>query len=404
MKKNIFRSFYSTLFIGPSTDTVTMQKIWDSEEIFFEGDLYFRRLIEDINRAKRSISIEVYIFAEDTLGHKIQEALIQARKRGVRVQIIIDGIGSHELSNNFLQKFYKIGIRVKVYNPLPFYHPLYGKLNFSKKFRILNKRALRINKRNHRKIFIIDERTLYTGSFNISATHTSDHYELAWQDTGVRVTGDRVEFATLNFKKNWKLRDYYRYKKYLRKKRVRFQWKHFPLRLNQNLLMRNYFYNDLISRIKNAESRIWLTTPYFIPKRRLIRLIARAAQRGVDVTILISDKSDVAIFQTLQYFYYGYLLKKGVKIYHYTNSILHAKNFIIDDWMTIGSSNLNHRSFLHDLEVDLIISEENNKWLISKHFEDSLSEENRITQNVLDHRPWYDKLLGRILFTFKYWF
>jgi len=381
-----------------------MEKIWDSEEVFFEGDLYFKRLLEDIERAKRSISIEVYIFAEDILGLKIQEALIRARKRGVRIQIIVDGIGSHHLSTFFLQKFYRAGIRIKVYNPLPFYHPLYGKLNWSKKFYILNKRALRINKRNHRKIFIIDEKILYTGSFNISSTHTSDHYELAWQDMGVRVTGSNVEFGTLNFKKNWKLRDYYRYKKYLRKKKTHFQWKNFPLRLNQNLLMRGYFYNDLVSRIKGAQERIWLTTPYFIPKRKLIRLLARAAQRGVDVAILISDKSDVPIFQTLQYFYYGYLLKKGVRIFHYTNTILHAKNFIIDDWMTIGSSNLNHRSFLHDLEVDLIISEEENKKLISQHFEESLLEGNRITQLVLDQRPWYDKLLGRIFFTFKYWF
>lgn len=381
-----------------------MTKSWSSEDIFFEGDLYFKRLLEDIENAQNSISVEVYMFSEDSLGSKFQEALIRARQRGVLVQVMVDGIGSHELTQGFFNRFYDEGIKVKVFNPLPFFHPLYGQLNWSKKFSILNKRALRINKRNHRKIFIIDETILYTGSFNISATHTSDHYELAWQDMGVRVTGPNVEFATLNFKKNWKLRDYYRYKKYLKKKKTHFHWKSFPLRLNQNLLMRRFFYHDLLKRISNAEQRIWLTTPYFIPKRRLIKMLARAAQRGVNVTLLVSDRSDVPIFQTLQYFYYGYLLKKGVKIYHYTNTVLHAKNFIIDDWMTIGSSNLNHRSFLHDLEVDLIISEEVNKQLIEEHFKQSLHDDNKITKKVLDQRPWYDKLLGRIFFTFKYWF
>src|SRR5690606_1652255 len=320
-----------------------------------EGDLYFQSLLQDIQEAQKSITIEVYMFSEDTLGLKIQDALIKARERGVHIQIIIDGIGSHELSTSFLKRFYESGIRIKVYNPLPFYHPLYGKLNWSKKFLITNKRALRINKRNHRKIFIIDESILYTGSFNISAPHTSYHYDLAWKDMGVRVSGESVSFGTLNFKKNWKLRDYYRYRKFLKKKKSLFQWKQFPLRLNQNLLMRNYFFNDFVRRIKKSQKRIWLTTPYFIPKRRRIKLLARAAQKGVDVTILISDKSDVPFFQTLQYFYYSYLLKKGVKIYHYTNTVLHAKNFIIDDWITIGSSNLNHRSFIHDLEADFII-------------------------------------------------
>lgn len=381
-----------------------MEEFWQTEDIFFEGDLYFASLLADISRAQQSISMEVYMFSEDRLGHKIQEALIAARERGIHIQIIIDGIGSHNLSRDFLEKFYQAGIRIKVYNPLPFFHPLYGNLKWHKKFAITNKRALRINKRNHRKIFIIDESILYTGSFNISSTHTSDHFELAWKDLGVRVTGDDVKFATLNFKKNWKLRDFYRYKKLLRKKKIHFQWKHFPLRLNQNLLMRNFFYIDLVGRLKKAQDRIWLITPYFIPKRRIIKLLARAAQRGVDVTIIISDKSDVALFQTLQYFYYGYLLKKGVKIYHYTNTVLHAKNFIIDDWMTIGSSNLNHRSFIHDLEVDLLITKEGNKELIVKHFEESLLTADRVTQEVLDQRPWYDKLLGRILFTFKYWF
>lgn len=381
-----------------------MDNIWESEEVFFEGDLYFQRLLQDISQAKQSITIEIYMFCEDKLGLKLQEALIQARIRGIQVQIIIDGIGSHKLSRAFMDQFYQNQIRVKVYNPIPFFHPLYGKLNWSKKFSVLNKRALRMNKRNHRKIFIIDECILYTGSFNITSIHTSDHFELAWKDMGVRVTGEKVVFGVLNFKKNWKLRDFYRYKKNLQKKKVHFHWKSFPLRLNQNLLMRNYFYNDLINQIKTSQTRIWLTTPYFIPKRRIIRLLARAAQRGVDVKVLISDKHDVPFFRTLQYFYYGYLLKKGVKIYHYTNTVLHAKNFIIDEWITIGSSNLNHRSVIHDLEVDLIISDAENKERITHHFTDSIQEENKITQEILNLRPWYDKLLGRIFFTFKYWF
>lgn len=110
------------------------------------------------------------------------------------------------------------------------------------------------------------------------------------------------------------------------------------------------------------------------------------------------------MFRTLQYFYYDYLLKKGVKVFHYTDTVLHAKNYIIDDWITIGSSNLNHRSYLHDLEVDLIIQDEKNKELIEQNFIESTSQENSITMEKLIARPLVDRLLSRLFFLFKYWF
>lgn len=385
-------------------DKPDMESYWLSEQVYFEGDDYFRSLLQDIDAAKSSITIEVYMFLNDSLGKKVQEALIRARERGVHIQIIVDGIGSYEMDQKFIDRLHQVGIKLRVYNPLPFYHPFYGNLTWLKKFRVTHKRTWRMNKRNHRKIFIIDEDILYTGSFNITAIHTTEHTEKAWQDMGVRVTGPNVKFGTLNFKKNWKLRDYTRYKRYLRKSGSQFSWKTFPLRLNQNLLMRKFFFNELLRRLRTSESKIWLTTPYFVPKRKLIRALAQASRRGVDVTVLISQKSDVPFFRTLQYFYYGYLLKNNVKIYHYTNTVLHAKNYIIDDWMTIGSSNLNHRSFLHDLEVDLIILSDENKKKVEEHFQSSLVQENKITQDVLDKRHWLDKLVGRILFTFKYWF
>jgi cardiolipin synthase len=244
---------------------------------------------------------------------------------------------------------------------------------------------------------------MYTGSFNITAVHTRLHSEKAWKDIGVRVTGENVKFAVLNFKRMWKLRDYYRYKKQNRK--IPFTlWKQSPLRLNHSLLMKSYFYHDLLKRIKTSQNRIWLTTPYFIPKRRIIRAIGMAAKRGVDVRILISSRSDVLLFRTLQFFYYPYLLKKGVHIFMYTDAVLHAKNFIIDGWTTVGSSNLNHRSFMHDLEVDLIIQDENNVKLIENDFINSTKPLNEVTPNLLKQRPIWDRFLARLFFLFKYWF
>ena len=292
---------------------------------------------------------------------------------------------------------------VKMYNPLPFYHPYYGKLSFIRKLQGFGARMWRLNRRNHRKIITVDHTIMYTGSFNFTAEHTIDHLEKPWKDMGVRVTGDHVKFAVLNFKKIWKLRDFYRYKKQL-KGTVNLNWRQSPIRLNHTLFMKRYYYKNFLQKIQKAEKRIWLMTPYFIPKRRLIRTLGKAAKKGVDVRVIISLKTDVQFFRWLQYFYYAYLLKKGVKVYQYTDSVLHAKSYIIDDFITIGSTNLNHRSFIHDLEVDLAIQDSDNKKNIEDHFLTSTMTQKTITLEGLKHRPLWDRILSRLFFLFKYWF
>lgn len=380
-----------------------MNVTWDSEKIYLDGDLYFEDLILDISNAKSYISIEMYIFSDDPLGRKIVDHLIDARKRGVKIQIIVDGIGSYHFFDGLHRILKQYDIKFKMYNPLPFYHPYYGNQNILRKIQVFFLRIFKINQRNHRKIITIDNSILYTGSFNITAEHTRLHFEKAWKDMGIRVTGNLVHFSVLHFKKIWKLRDYLRYKKSI-KDLSSPDWKKAPIRLNQSLLKKRFFYQEFLNRINHAEEKIWLMTPYFIPKRRLIRLLGKAAHKGVDVKIIISKNTDVSIFRTLQYFYFGYLIKKGVKIYQYTDTILHAKNFIIDKWMTIGSTNLNHRSFLHDLEIDLIIQREENKVEIVNNFISSTQMSSLINLETLKNRPLVDKILSRLFFLFKYWF
>lgn len=379
-----------------------MPNFWNSEEVFFDGDEYFDRVINDIDNAQEYITIEIYIFNDDIIGKKIASHLINAHLRGVKIQVIVDGIGSYSFFNKLNDVFVKKGIVVKMYNPLPFYHPYYGKLGLLKKIQVFGTRMWRMNRRNHRKIITIDQNIMYAGSFNITAEHTKYHSEKPWKDMGVRVSGHHVKFAVLNFKKIWKIRDYYKYKRYL-KRSVNLNWKQSPLRLNHTLFMKRYFYKSFLQRIHKSKDKIWLMTPYFIPKRRFIRALGKAAKRGVDVRVIISQNTDVSFFKWLQYFYYTYLLKKGVKVYQYTDSVLHAKNYIIDDFMTIGSTNLNHRSFMHDLEVDLVITEDQNKQEINEHFLKSTTNQKTLTLEGLKQRPMWDRALSRIFFLFKYW-
>ncbi len=380
-----------------------MLNFWDNEEIFLDGDQYFDHLIKDMAAAKTTITVEMYIFNDDLLGKRIVEALILASQRSVKVQVIIDGVGSYLFYDKIHGLLKSYGISVKMYNPLPFFHPYRGQLTLIKRLHVFLMRMWRLNKRNHRKIITIDQSIMYAGSFNFMVESTSMHTQTPWKDMGVKVSGENVQFAVLQFKRVWKLREYYRFKKKIKKMSFSY-WKDFPLRLNQTLLMKIYFYRDFLNKINHAEKRVWLMTPYFIPKRSLIRVLGKAAKRGVDVRVLISSKSDVKIFRTLQYFYYPYLIKKGVKVYHYDKTVLHAKNHIIDNWTTIGSSNLNHRSFLHDLEFDLVIQDEKNIKILEEHFVDATMPHTMLTTESLKKRALLDQFLSRIFFLFKYWF
>jgi cardiolipin synthase len=380
-----------------------MPLFWYTERIYYDGDDYFESILNDIDNAINYITVEMYIFNDDLVGKKFSSHLTAAHQRGVKVQIIVDGIGSFSFYNKLNDYFLKKGLFVKIYNPLPFYHPYRGKLSFLRKLTVIETRIWKLNRRNHRKVITIDENIMYVGSFNLTVEHTKHHSERPWKDMGVRVTGEHVKFAVMNFKRVWKTRDYYRYKKQI-KKQININWKISPLRLNQTILMKRYFYKNFLQRIVNAQKRVWLMTPYFIPKRSLIRALGKAAKKGIDVRILISQKTDIQFFKWLQYFYYTYLLKKGVKVYQYTESVLHAKNYIIDDFITIGTTNLNHRSLIHDLEVDLIITEEKNLHSVVEHFLASSYSQKEITLEGLKHRPMWDRLLSRLFFLFKYWF
>jgi cardiolipin synthase len=169
-----------------------MPSNWKSEEIFFDGDTFFERLLSDIDQAKSYITIEMYIFNDDILGKKIVAHLIAAHQRGVKVQVIVDGIGSFNFSRKLQGILYKKGITVKMYNPLPFYHPYFGNLSFTKRIQVMASRIWRMNRRDHRKIITIDQTIMFTGSFNITAESTRYHIDRPWKVMGVRVSGDDV--------------------------------------------------------------------------------------------------------------------------------------------------------------------------------------------------------------------
>lgn len=379
----------------------TETKLIVQEQIFTDGTDYFQALLTDIHYAKKSIDLEIYKFNQDTLGNKIAHSLIEAAKRNVKIRIIVDGAGSPEWGGSIMRQLEENKIETRIFHPLPWrfwqwQRSIPTKPWIIKAFHLLTK----INSRVHRKFCIIDDRIVYVGSFNISANHLSlSEGGGGWRDTGVKLVDiDCIDLKNA-FNATWEhkhlqepMRDIFRHIKTNPRFRLNYTW-----------FRRRILYKDLLRKIKYSQHRIWITNAYFVPDSHLLSRLRSAAQRGVDVRILLPHKSDVFIMTWASTTFYENLLKIGIRIFEYQPSMLHAKTIIIDDWMMVGSSNLNHRSILHDLEVDILILEPRAKSQLEQQFLNDLQESKEIHLDQWRRRPWYRRLIGRLVLSIKYW-
>ena len=158
------------------------------------------------------------------------------------------------------------------------------------------------------------------------------------------------------------------------------------------------------SKIENANVRIWLANAYFSPEFKLQICLEEAAKRGVDVRLMTSgNNSDVFFMPFISRLFYQKSLKAGIKLYEYLPAFFHGKVFFIDDYVTIGSSNFNHRSIFHDLEVDVIVGDLENKNIIKDDLEKCFLSSKRINEDFVQEIPYWQTLIARVLSVFKYW-
>lgn len=338
------------------------------ETIYFDMRDFFQAAIQDIDRSRFRVGIQFYIFDWDEIGREVIEALERAVSRGVEASLLVDGFGSIYSISKIEKECRLRGIRFKVYHPIrwPFKHA---------------------NQRNHVKLIVIDRRIAYVGSFNVSAAY------LKWRDSGMRVVGRMVEDLDRLDLQLWKKR---------RGRRHPHVWST-AVHFNRRGKIRRRIYHTFLERIIRAQERVWLTTAYLVPRRTLLQTLQFAASRGVDVRLLIPQKSDVWLERILSDAYAGWLVRKGVRVFRYETTILHAKETIIDEWATIGSMNLNHRSFLHDLELNLELQNPESRQLLKERFLDDLKRSKEVSIEELDGRPLFYRVLTRLLLFFRRW-
>lgn len=318
------------------------------EEIFHESPAYFQDLLAGINAAQQSIDLEVYIYERQGIGEQISHALTQASQRGVHIRILVDGIGIDSRFEELADTLQNANIQVRIFRPLPWrlQHWRFAvakEHGLSKLWYLLSF----LNRRNHRKMILIDEKRIWLGSVNVSQAHLPFDPSLpGWRDTAIRISNAELALPKEAFELAWNR------SRPSHQQRIAHQLESslFLLNFTRYLRLRNQ--RSLLYRVLTAQKRIWVTNAYFAPTNALVRALETAAGRGVDVRILLPAKSDVSFMPWVSAFFYRRLIKKNVRVYEYLPSMLHCKSLIIDDWACLGSSNLNRRSLINDLEID----------------------------------------------------
>lgn len=366
---------------------------WDEEILFTSGDDYFAGLLSAIDSAKQIIEFETYIFETGVLGERVAQKLIGAASRGIRVRMIIDGWGSPAFAHDYLDRFRTAGIRVRFFRVTPWLMRRVPGDPASFRRRIVQ-RWTRANLGNHRKSCIIDKRELWAGSFNVSDVHLREVKGAdAWKDVGVKVTGADVRYAIRAFQRAFR------------------GWRalSLPGRSPKLLLLNDTYLHKrrarirYIRRLRHAEKRIWIATPYFAPIGRVFRILRRQAIRGVDVRIMIPTKNDVRFMRWISLPILHALARRGVKVFMYEPRFAHQKVMIADDWVCVGSTNLNHRSFLHDLEMDVVLTRPENRERITERFLRDQDASQVFDKNTWSQLPLWERIMTSLLTWAKYW-
>jgi cardiolipin synthase A/B len=319
-------------------------------ELLIDGPTTYDAMFAAIDHAKDHINMETFIIENDEIGQRFAKLLIAKQTSGVQVNLIYDSVGSINTPSTFFDSLKVSGINVLEYNPI---NPL------------MARKGWQVNQRDHRKLLIVDGEVAFVGGINISSVYSSGSFGRSkitkntqpWRDTHLRMEGPVVsEFQKL-FMTTWNQQK------------------------GESLAVRNYFpdsavrgnevvraigsspdepysqiYSTLISAINSAETQVFITNAYFVPDPKLLAALKGAVLRGVDVRLLLPGKTDSTMVFYASRSYYDELLTANVKIYERQDALLHAKTAMIDGvWSTIGSTNLDWRSFTNNQEINAVV-------------------------------------------------
>jgi len=366
-----------------------------------DGAATYSAMFAAIRKARDHINLESYIIEDDEIGRQFADLLLEQQGRGVQVNVIYDSVGGYKTPKAFFKRLTDGGIAVLEFNPI---NPLKAKKQWL------------VNNRDHRKLLVVDGQTAFLGGINISSVYASGSVArgtgkaagntVAWRDTQVQIEGPVVGELQKLFMNTWEKQ---RGKPLAPKE-------YFPvLKAQGNDIVRaigstpddpySLIYLTLISAIGNAERQVHLTHAYFVPDPQLLKAMSDAAGRGVDVKLILPSHSDSAVVFHAGRSHYSALLDAGVKIYERAGALLHSKTAVIDGvWSTVGSTNLDWRSFLDNDEINAVIIGREFGQKMQAMFTKDLAASEAILAESWERRPlssrfkeWMARVWGRLL-------
>ncbi len=372
--------------------------------IFEESPPLIAAMIDDIAHARQRVWLESYIIADDAAGRAIAEALGGRAAAGVDCRVLYDTLGSNATRSSFFAQLARSGVQVRGYRSL--WHVLW-------RFRSLRW----FNRRDHRKLLVVDDRVAYFGGMNIidqSGIHTVDEAKArhlpasaGWRDVHLRLCGPKQPEVAEAFAGLWRRRRLGR----------RRRWSRWPIR--RMLSARGdgiYFFDSrpqlrhrrptrvLVPLLRSAERSITLCMAYFVPQGSVLRELLRASRRGVRVRVIIPGKSDVPAVQWATRHFYDKLLKRGIRIYERKDQMLHSKIMVIDDdWSLIGSCNLDPRSLWYNLEFFAVFRSAAMAATLRRICRYEMRNSRRVTLLDCLGRPWWQRLRDRLAWSMRRW-
>ncbi|XLS27886.1 cardiolipin synthase [Flavobacteriaceae bacterium M23B6Z8] len=340
-------------------------------DILIDGAAKFERLFEDIENAKETIHLEYYIFKDDSLGKELIDLLCQKSEQGLEVRLNYDSVGS-SLSAKTKKKMKESGI--EFYPFMPVYFPKF---------------TSKMNYRNHRKMVIIDGLIGYVGGINVSDRYVNRNSKTFWRDTHLRIEGEAVGSLQLYYMLNWdfvtendfEIKDHY-FPKTSVDNQTAVQIAASGPDTDWASIMEAMF-----TAINSADKTINICTPYFIPNEQIITALVAASKSGVKVRLIVPEKSDSWAAKYATYSYLQRLMEAGAEVYFYTKGFIHAKMITVDDvFTTIGTSNMDNRSFNINFEINALIYDAAITKEAQKIFEKDLED-----CRLLDKESWSNR-------------
>ena len=352
------------------------------------GEEFHAALLEELKKAEKFIFIEMFIIRQGKMWNSIFNILKEKAAAGVDVRVLYDDFGCiRTLPYNYKKHLHKYKIKCEVFNPI---YPIV---------------TLAHNNRDHRKIIVIDGNVAFTGGINFADEYINQTIRFGhWKDTGIMLEGEAVKSFTLMFLENWHI--------YKDKDEDYKQFMPTTTNISDDSFIQPYMGtpvdpNELVARnvyiniLNDATDYVYITTPYLVLDQELENALTNAAKRGVDVRIItphIPDKKYVYVVTRSNYIP---LLKAGISIYEYTPGFIHAKNVCSDDKIaTIGSINLDNRSFYHSYECGVWIYDSETVLNIKKDFLETQEISLKINEDFINKVPFTKRLetgLCRIL-------